>query len=95
MPEWYVGLASFLLLNVLAGLIRILRGPTPADCMLAAQLFGTTGVAILLLSAPALGHALNDVALVFAVLAAVATIAFVRRSWLYPDQDEEGTGGGE
>ena len=37
MHEWYMGLASFLLLNVIVGLIRVLRGPTPADCMLAAS----------------------------------------------------------
>lgn len=87
MYEWYVGLASFLLLNVVVGLVRILRGPTPADCMLAAQLFGTTGVAMLLLLAPALGPALNDIALVFALLAAVATVAFVRRSWFPVGQE--------
>jgi multicomponent Na+:H+ antiporter subunit F len=76
MSHWYAGLACFLLLNMVAGLFRIVRGPTAADSMLAAQLFGTTGVGILLLLAPAAGPALNDVALVFALLAAVATIAF-------------------
>ena len=90
MPEWYAGLAGFLVLNIAAGLVRILRGPTRADSMLAAQLFGTTGVAILLLLAPALGMAaLYDVALVFALLAAVATVAFVSRAWSQPDSDEE------
>ena len=90
MHEWYGSLALFLLLNVVAGLVRILRGPTRADCMLAAQLFGTTGVAILLLLAPALGMAaLYDVALVFALLAAVATVAFVSRAWSQPESDEE------
>jgi multicomponent Na+:H+ antiporter subunit F len=49
--------------------------------MLAAQLFGTTGVAVLLL----LGKALEtpsywDVALVLAVLAAITVVAFVRRA---------------
>lgn len=85
MHEWYGGLASFLLLNVVVGLLRVLRGPTPADRMLAAQLFGTTGVATLLLLAPAFGPALNDIALVFALLAAVTVIAFVRRSWFQVD----------
>ncbi len=46
MDDLYLSLALFLVLNLVAGLLRILRGPTPADCMLAAQLFGTTGVAI-------------------------------------------------
>lgn len=81
MHEWYLGLACFLLFNVVVGLIRIWRGPTPADRMLAAQLFGTTGVAVLLLLAPIPGSALYDVALVFALLAAVATVVFTARPW--------------
>ncbi len=82
MNQAYLVLALFLLLNILAGLVRILRGPTPADRMLAAQLFGTTGVAILLLLSQALGApALVNVALVFALLATVAAVAFVQRFW--------------
>ena len=82
MTDWYLGLALFLVLNLVAGLFRILRGPTRADCMLAAQLFGTTGVAVLLLLAQGMGKpALRDVALVFTLLAAVATVAFIRRVW--------------
>jgi multicomponent Na+:H+ antiporter subunit F len=81
MHEWSLGVAFFLLLNVIASLWRVLRGPTAADSMLAAQLFGTTGVAILLLLAPTVGTALTDVALVFALLAAVATVAFVQHPW--------------
>jgi multicomponent Na+:H+ antiporter subunit F len=54
--------------------------------MLAAQLFGTTAVAILLLLAEAGGSAaLRDVALVFALLAAVTAVAFVRRAWTGPE----------
>ena len=45
----YSTVALFLLFAIVAGLLRILRGPTAADSMLAAQLFGTCGVAILLL----------------------------------------------
>ncbi len=62
----------------MGGLFRILRGPTPSDRMLAAQLFGTTGVAILLLLAEAGDAALRDVALVFAALAVVNAVIFVR-----------------
>jgi len=81
----YLALAVFLLLNLGAGMWRVLRGPTAADRMLAAQLFGTTAVAILLLLAQAYGNAaLRDVALVFALLAAVTAVAFVRRAW--PEQ---------
>lgn len=74
--------ATVLMLSILAGLIRVERGPNPADRMLAAQLFGTTGVAILLLLSEAMEvPALRDVALVFALLAAMAAVAFVKRAW--------------
>lgn len=80
MSELLLGIAIFLLLNILAGLGRVVRGPTPADRMLAAQLLGTTGAAILILLAEALGlQALRDVALVFVLLGALATVAFVKR----------------
>ncbi len=75
-------IAAFLLLNLAAGLWRVMRGPTAADRMLAAQLFGTVAVATLLLLAEGMGRpALRDVALVFALLAAVAAVAFVQRVW--------------
>ncbi|WP_035384953.1 monovalent cation/H+ antiporter complex subunit F [Ferrimonas futtsuensis] len=81
-------LALFLLLNLVAGMWRVLRGPTAADRMLSAQLFGTTSVATLLLLAQATGQsALRDVALVFALLAAVTAVAFVRRAW--PDEEKD------
>jgi multicomponent Na+:H+ antiporter subunit F len=74
-------MALFLLVNILAGMARIVRGPAAADRMLAVQLFGTQGVAILLLLAHGLGQpALRNVALVFAILAALAMVAFVRRN---------------
>jgi multicomponent Na+:H+ antiporter subunit F len=79
MASFYFGVALFLLLNLAGGLVRISRGPTRADRMLAAQLFGTTGVAILLvLSAVSELRGLRDVALVFALLAPVNAIVFVR-----------------
>jgi multicomponent Na+:H+ antiporter subunit F len=47
--------------------------------MLASQLMGTTGVGILLLLSQSLRQpSLVDVALVFSLLGAVATVAFVR-----------------
>ena len=83
-----LALALFLMLNLGAGMWRVLRGPTAADRMLAAQLFGTTAVATLLLLAEASGRAaLRDVALMFALLAAVTAVAFVRRAWT--DREEE------
>jgi len=75
--------ATLLMLTIIAGLIRVIRGPTSADRMMAAQLFGTTGVAILLLLSQALDtQNLQNVALVFALLAAIMGVAFVRRGWL-------------
>jgi multicomponent Na+:H+ antiporter subunit F len=77
-----LGIACFLLLNLAAGLWRVMLGPTAAVRMLAAQLFGTTAVAVLLLLAESMGEpALRDIALVFALLAAVAAVAFVQRVW--------------
>lgn len=80
MDQLHLALALFLIVNVAAGLVRIVRGPTAADRMLAAQLFGTSGVAALLLLAEAQAMpALRDVALVFAALAVLSTAAFVKR----------------
>jgi multicomponent Na+:H+ antiporter subunit F len=71
--------AVLLLLTILAGLWRVIRGPTSADRMLAAQLFGTSGVGMLLLLAEVQQMpALRDVALIFALLAVLAVVAFVR-----------------
>jgi multicomponent Na+:H+ antiporter subunit F len=77
-----LALACFLLANMLAGLVRVWRGPTRADRMLSAQLLGTTGVATILVLAHALSlPPLYDVAIVLAMLAALATVVFVRRVW--------------
>lgn len=77
-----LAITIFLVLNLAAGLWRVMQGPTAADRMLAAQLFGTTAVAVLLLLAEGMDRPpLRDVALVFALLAAVAATAFVRRVW--------------
>lgn len=77
-------LALFLLVNLFVALIRAVRGPTMADRMLAALLFGTTGAGVLLL----LAHTgipqktgVIDVALVLALLAAIAGVAFAQRAW--------------
>ena len=76
-------LAVVLFLSLVAGLLRVALGPTPPDRMLAAQLMGTTGVGVLLLLSQALQRpALIDVALVFSLLAAMTTVAFVRRGFL-------------
>ena len=82
--------AFFLLLNLAAALERAARGPTPADRMVAALLFGSTGVGILVLMAFADGtKALIDVALILALLAAITGIAFAQRAWVAEEEDED------
>jgi multicomponent Na+:H+ antiporter subunit F len=78
-----------LLASLGLGLLRIWRGPGFADRMLAAQLLGSTGIAILLvLAVPFDQPALHDVALVLAMLALLVVLAFVARVW----DDEDGLG---
>ena len=73
------GIAAFLLLNIIAGLVRVWRGPTAPDRMLATLFFGTTGTAILLLLAEVMSNpSIRDAAIVLALLAAISTIVFVR-----------------
>lgn len=79
MTEALIILALAILLSLLAGLVRVIRGPSQHDRMLAAQLFGTGAVALLLILSQAMAlPALIDVAIVFAILAAVAVVAFIR-----------------
>jgi multicomponent Na+:H+ antiporter subunit F len=83
MNTFFLAVAAFLVLNVGAGMIRVARGPSPADRMMAAQLFGSTGVAVLLLLSEAMAlPGLRDVALVFVLLAVVVSVAFARRGWV-------------
>lgn len=82
MTGFEMPLAFFLLGNLVVALVAAARGPTAADRMLIALLFGSTGVGIIVLLAYAEGVGeLVDVALVLALLAAITGIAFVRRSW--------------
>lgn len=86
--EW--PLALFLLFNLVVALIRAARGPTLADRMLAALLFGSTGVGILLLLAFAGGGTpLVDAALILALLAAFAGIAFAYRAWGHGEANDD------
>lgn len=88
--------AFLLLLSLGLGLLRIWRGPGFADRMLAAQLLGTTGIAILLvLAGPLEQPALHDVALVLAMLALLAVLAFVARVWDADEVDPGNEGGGD
>jgi multicomponent Na+:H+ antiporter subunit F len=79
MHEFLLGAALFVLAMVAVGLARVLRGPEDADRVMAAQLLGSGGIAALLLLGSATGEtAVVDVALTLAVLAAFASIAFVK-----------------
>ncbi|WPL17176.1 putative monovalent cation/H+ antiporter subunit F [Thiorhodovibrio winogradskyi] len=68
----------FILLTVLLGLVRILRGPGDDQRLMAVQLLGSGGLAALLL----LGSVIDltgatDLALLLALLAAFAAVALV------------------
>jgi multicomponent Na+:H+ antiporter subunit F len=78
MREFLLCTAIFVLATVALGLVRVLRGPDDADRMMAAQLLGTGGMAVLLLSAGGGLSAAADVALVLSLLAAFASVAFVK-----------------
>lgn len=92
MSLWLEGFTVLLLASLMLGLIRIWHGPSFADRMLAAQLLGTTGVAVLLVLAQRLHMpALRDVALVLALLALLAVLAFVARVWDPDDLDTPAT----
>jgi multicomponent Na+:H+ antiporter subunit F len=78
--------AGFILLMIALGLLRILIGPGPADRLMAAQLIGSGGAAVLLLLSAAMqAPAIVDVALMLAILAVFASVGFV--SWGGGKQD--------
>lgn len=88
MKALILGIVLFLLANLVVALVAAARGPTPADRMLVALLFGTTGTAILAaLALAGGGTTLVDAGLVLALLAAIGGIAFAKRAWA-----EEGDG---
>ena len=90
MSYFLLAAGGFVLVMVALALARILRGPGNADRMMAAQLFGTGGIAALLLLATATGTpAAVDVSLTLALLTAFASVAFVKFA-TRPDSDEPG-----
>lgn len=65
-----------LVLNVLAAVVRVLRGPTGRDRLLGVVLAGTTGTAVLLVASTLTGTAaLRDTALVVVALATLVVLA--------------------
>ena len=90
MDAFYLGLAVILLGTMLAGLVRVLLGPKPADRMLGLQLLGSTSAGVLLLlGQEAEQEALQNVALVFLLLALMTVIAFVERTVPQADREEK------
>ncbi|MCC6197200.1 MAG: multiple resistance and pH regulation protein F [Burkholderiales bacterium] len=88
MDDFLVAAASFVVAMVALGLVRVLRGPTGADRLMAVALLGTGGIAALVLNGTALGDTTAvDVALMLALLAAFAAIAFVKASGGYDDDE--------
>lgn len=91
MTAFYLSAAVVLLLTIILGLAHVFRQPGRAESLLAALLFGTTGVALVLVLGKALGMERSlDIALVFSLLAAVLGVAFVLRGWPEEDPKEDG-----
>ena len=79
MADLFMLAALCVLVSVAGALIRAWRGPGRADRMMSAQLIGSGGVGIaVLIAAARSAPAILDVALVLALLAAFAALAFVK-----------------
>ena len=78
MNDLLLAAAGLIVLMVAIGLARILLGSNDVERLMAIQLLGTGGIAALLLIAYATNvPGVEDVALGLALLAALATIAFI------------------
>ena len=90
MDDFLLGACAFVFLMVAAGLVCVLRGPGNADRMMAAQLFGTGGIAALLLLGAL--HDIEDVVnvvLTLSILAAFSAIAFVKAGSVLVDAEAQ------
>jgi multicomponent Na+:H+ antiporter subunit F len=93
MADFLLAAAAFVLAVVALGLVRALIGPGRADRIMAMQLLGTGGIAVLLLLAQAVAMAgVVDVALVLGLLAAFIAVAFVKAA-LPPAGEDTAPGG--
>jgi multicomponent Na+:H+ antiporter subunit F len=98
MAEFLLVSAVIVLVTVATGLARVLRGPGNVERIMAAQLLGAGGVAGLLLFGAAAGSgSAIDLALTLALLAAFASIAFVKKGTTLelPDGDDTADSGAE
>ncbi len=92
MPDFFLYAAGVVLASVAMGLVRVLRGPADVDRMMAAQLLGTGGIAVLLLVGAAVEMpAAIDLASIMALLAAFASIALVKKGSADTASDDPGT----
>ncbi len=92
MNSFLFSVAAFVLGMIALGLFGIFYRSREADRLMAAQLLGTDGVAVLLLLSIAIENSpIVDVALLLALLAAFATIAFVRRASTLRDESSGAT----
>ncbi|MBO9513498.1 MAG: hypothetical protein J7549_05210 [Variovorax sp.] len=79
MDDFLLGACAFVFVMVAVSLLVVLRGPGNVARMMAAMLFGTGGIAGLLLLGTLHGmEIVINVVLTLALLAPFATIAFVR-----------------
>lgn len=78
MTTWLNLVVMILLCSLGGALWRVWRGPSLADRMMAAQLVGTGGVAVLIVLAALQDWAVLVVAMTLALLAAVAAVGFVK-----------------
>ena len=89
MENLFEGAALFLLLTLVAVMWRAQRGPSPADRLLAILALGSTLTAVMMLLAYAHGDdAALDVALIFALLAAMTSVAFATFPTRRPGSEE-------
>ena len=78
MTALYFAAAAFVLAMMAIAMLRILRSSGAADRLMAAQIIGSGGVAVLLLLSAAMQMpAIADVALMLGILAVFATVGFV------------------
>lgn len=78
MADVLTAAAVFILAVTAIAVLRVLRSRITAECMMAVQLLGTGGAAVLLLLGAASGsEAASDVALLLTLFAAFSCVAFV------------------
>ncbi len=76
-------MAIFLMINMAFGLVRVIKGPSMSDRIIATYLSGTIGCGVVIcLSFYFKNVAYLDVALILVLLGAMTLIAFVNRHWI-------------